>query len=270
MATGRYAVALLILTLVSKSISRPIFIQTTPEKLLKSARPDPTSDGSLPRSVTGDDWYCDSWRYSVETNDAGEWSLVPARCEEYVEEYITGGRYRSDSELVAVDASAFAETVNVSGDGMDAWVFDIDETLLSNVPYYAARGFGSEKYNETSWDEWVDLAEAPALPASLKLYKEVQQQGFTIFLLTGRDESQRNITVKNLHYAGYSNWKRLILRQESDLGKLAIVYKSERRKALEDEGYTIHGSSGDQWSDLSGFAIAARSFKLPNPMYYIA
>ncbi|KAG5547355.1 hypothetical protein RHGRI_013140 [Rhododendron griersonianum] len=163
-----------------------------------------------------------------------------------MEEYVTGGRYRSDSEMVAVDASAFAVTVNVSGDGMDAW------------------------YNETSWDEWVDLAKVPALPASLKLYKEVQQLGFTIFLLTGRDESQRNITVKNLRDAGYSNWKRLILRQESDLGKLAIVYKSERRKALEDEGYTIHESFGDQWSDLSGFAIAVRSFKLPNPMYYVA
>ncbi|KAI8553689.1 hypothetical protein RHMOL_Rhmol05G0036100 [Rhododendron molle] len=289
MATGRYAVALLILALVSKSISRPI-IQTTPEKLLKSARPDPISNGSRARSVTGDDSYCDSWRYSVETNDAGKWSVVPARCEEYVEEYITGGPYRSDSEMVAVDASAFAGTVNVSGDGTDAWVFDIDETLLCNVPYYAHGtitpligflcfcfqrvGLCSVVRNKSTTKRlgtngWI-LAEAPALPASLKLYKEVQQLGFTIFLLTGRGESQRNITVKNLQYAGYSNWTRLILRQESDLGKLAILYKSERRKALEDEGYTIHGSSGDQWSDLSSFAIAARSFKLPNPMYYIA
>ncbi|KAG5547349.1 hypothetical protein RHGRI_013134 [Rhododendron griersonianum] len=175
---------------------------------------------------------------------------------------MNGHRYRYDSDVVAVDASAFAETVNVSGDGMDAWVFDIDETLLSNLPL--------EEFNQTSWDEWVDLAVAPALPASLKLYREVQQLGFTIFLLTGREESQRNVTVKNLKDVGYSNWKRLILRGESDSGTLAIVYKSEKRKEVKDEGYTIHGSSGDQWSDLLGFAIAERSFKLPNPMYYIA
>ena len=56
------------------------------------------------------------------------------------------------------------------------------------------------------------MAEAPALPASLKLYKEVEQLGFTIFLLTGRAEAQRNATVKNLLFAGYSNWERLILR----------------------------------------------------------
>ena len=59
-------------------------------------------------------------------------------------------------------------------------------------------------------------------------------------------------------------------RGTSDAGKLATTYKSEKRKELEDEGYTIHGSSGDQWSDLLGFAVAKRSFKLPNPMYYIA
>lgn len=267
MATGRHVVVLLfLLGLVTKSISRPI-IQTKPENQ-KSAVPDPISDGVRVRS--DDSSFCESWRYSVETNDAGSWSLVPARCEEYVEEYMTGGRYLSDSEVVADDALAFAKTVEVSGDGKDAWVFDIDETLLSNLPLYAANGFGSEKFNETSWNEWVYLAEAPALPASLKFYKEVQQLGFTIFLLTGRDESQRNVTVKNLQYAGYNNWQRLILRGESDNGKLAIIYKSEKRKEVEDEGYTIHGSSGDQWSDLLGFAIAKRSFKLPNPMYYVA
>lgn len=59
-------------------------------------------------------------------------------------------------------------------------------------------------------------------------------------------------------------------RGPSDQGKPAIVYKSEKRTELQDEGYRIHGSSGDQWSDLLGFAIARRSFKLPNPMYYIA
>lgn len=59
-------------------------------------------------------------------------------------------------------------------------------------------------------------------------------------------------------------------RQTSDYGKPAIVYKSERRAELEEQGFRIHGSSGDQWSDLLGLPMAIRSFKLPNPMYYIA
>ncbi|PKI66096.1 hypothetical protein CRG98_013504 [Punica granatum] len=129
--------------------------------------------------------------------------------------------------------------------------------------------FRLEEFDEKSFDAWVDLADAPALPASLSLYEELQQLGFKIFLLTGRSEHQRNVTETNLRRSGYSNWERLILRSASDQGKPATLYKSERRSELKYEGYRLHGSSGDQWSDLLGFAQAQRSFKLPNPMYYI-
>lgn len=206
----------------------------------------------------------------METNDAGYWSVIPARCHDYVVDYMTGDRYISDSEIVAADSLAFAKSVKLAGDGKDAWVFDIDETLLSNLPYYEAYRFGAEPFDEESFDEWVELAEAPALPASLSLYKELEQLGFTIFLLTGRSEYQRNVTEKNLLFAGYKNWEKLLLRGPPDQHKPAIAFKSEKRSDLINEGYIIHGSSGDQWSDLWGFATSQRSFKLPNPMYYIA
>lgn len=70
----------------------------------------------------------------------------------------------------------------------------------------------SEVFDESSFDNWVDLAKAPALSPSLRLYNELQKLGFTVFLLTGRGESQRNATVLNLRSAGYSNWERLFLR----------------------------------------------------------
>lgn len=65
------------------------------------------------------------------------------------------------------------------------------------------------------------------------------------------------------------NYKIHVIRGSDDEGKKATEYKSEKRAELVKQGYTIQGSSGDQWSDLIGFAIAKRSFKLPNPMYYI-
>ncbi|KAE9585696.1 hypothetical protein Lal_00010294 [Lupinus albus] len=216
-----------------------------------------------------DDLYCDSWRLAVETNNIGPWKSVPARCVNFVAKYMGGERYSSDSKVVGKVSSAFAESVELDGDGRDAWVFDIDETLLSNLPYYENNGFGKEIFNETSFNDWVDKAEAPALAASLDLYNELLELGFKIFLLTGRSEHQRNATETNLLLAGYDKWERLILRGSSDQGKLAIIYKSEKRAQLVEEGYRIHGSSGDQWSDLWGHAVASRSFKLPNPMYYI-
>ncbi|KAM1178587.1 hypothetical protein ACFX13_018200 [Malus domestica] len=220
--------------------------------------------------ASDDSLFCDSWRFFVETNDAGTWSNIPSRCVGFVQNYMTGARYPSDSAAVANFSLSFAKGVTIGGDGKDAWVFDIDETLLSNLPYYQAHGFGSETFDEASFDEWVELAEAPALPASLNLYSQLERLGFKIFLLTGRSEYQRNATAKNLLFAGYNNWERLLLRGPSDQGTLATVFKSQKRSDLINEGYRIHGSSGDQWSDLVGFAIAQRSFKLPNPMYYIA
>ncbi|XP_030448644.2 acid phosphatase 1-like [Syzygium oleosum] len=245
---------LLLLDLASASPSQPLI------RLYSGGR----------KFLRDDGLYCESWRLAVETNNAGSWTQIPSRCEQFVPAYMTGERYASDSAVVAKYSSEFAKSVEIAGDGSDAWVFDVDETLLSNLPYYEAHGFGSEVFDDKTFDDWVALADAPALPASLSLYKELQQLGFTIFLLTGRSEHQRNVTEKNLLYAGYSDWERLLLRNADDQGKPAIVYKSERRSELESQGYTIHGSSGDQWSDLLGFAIAKRSFKLPNPMYYIS
>lgn len=58
-------------------------------------------------------------------------------------------------------------------------------------------------------------------------------------------------------------------RDANDQGKLATIYKSEKRGEMEKEGYRILGNSGDQWSDLLGSSMSIRSFKLPNPMYHI-
>lgn len=62
------------------------------------------------------------------------------------------------------------------------------------------------------FDKWVEKARAPAIQPSLKLYEEILGLGFKVFLLTGRSERQRGVTVENLNYAGFQNWDKLILR----------------------------------------------------------
>ncbi|CAH2077606.1 unnamed protein product [Thlaspi arvense] len=156
----------------------------------------PGSDGS--RSAAADT-YCQSWRLAVETNNVGTWDVIPSICVDSVAGYLNGDQYGSDYDIIADYALAFAKTVQISGDGKDVWIFDIDETLLTNIDYYKAHGYG------------------------------------------GPD----------------------------DQGKSATNYKSEQRSKLIEEGFKIRGNTGDQWSDLLGFAVADRSFKVPNPMYYI-
>ncbi|PNX63959.1 acid phosphatase 1-like protein, partial [Trifolium pratense] len=85
---------------------------------------------------------CASWRLGVEAHNIIDWKTVPIECENYVGNYVLGDQYRADSKFVNREGYFYAKTVNVAGDGKDIWVFDIDETTLSNLPYYAKHGFG--------------------------------------------------------------------------------------------------------------------------------
>ncbi|KAL8049944.1 hypothetical protein ABFX02_06G051400 [Erythranthe guttata] len=216
-----------------------------------------------------DELQCTSWRVAGEANNLNPWRTIPEECIDYVKEYIKGKGYEFDLVRVSKIAGAFATSVNLSNDGRDAWIFDIDETLLSNLPYYAAHGYGLEIFDSAKFDEWVETGNAPAIESSLNLYNEVLRLGFKAILLTGRSERHRSITVENLSKAGFCDWEKLILRSTEDHGKTAKEYKSEKRNELVEEGYRILGNSGDQWSDLLGSSVSERSFKLSNPMYYI-
>ena len=85
---------------------------------------------------------CESWRLAVEAYNMRDWKTVPADCEGYVGHYMLGGHYRQDSRVVVDEAVAYAEGLKLGGGGREVWVFDIDETSLSNLPYYATHGFG--------------------------------------------------------------------------------------------------------------------------------
>ncbi|XP_076915027.1 acid phosphatase 1-like [Bidens hawaiensis] len=213
---------------------------------------------------------CSSWRVAVEENKLSPFKTVPTECADYVKEYMSGRDYEIDLEIVSNEAEEFAKSVELKGDGMDAWVFDVDETLLSNLGYYSQHGYGSEIFDHIQFDNWVLEGMAQAIKPSLKLYKEVKKLGFKMFLLTGRAENKRSITINNLTKEGFENWDRLILRGDEDDGKTALVFKSDKRKKITEEGFRIIGNSGDQWSDLIGSYVSMRSFKLSNPMYFIA
>lgn len=90
---------------------------------------------------------CVSWRVAVEANNLKPWKMIPEDCVEYVKEYMLGRLYEIDVETVSNEAVEFAMSIELNEDGMDAWVFDIDETLLSNLPYYAQHGYGYDFFH---------------------------------------------------------------------------------------------------------------------------
>ncbi|KAI5060018.1 hypothetical protein GOP47_0024438 [Adiantum capillus-veneris] len=215
---------------------------------------------------------CRSWRFNVDVNNLHGWSVVPHKCEDDVEDYMTSSAYHEDVSEALDEALTYARTFMYSADYNAsiryAWIFAVDETSLSNVHYYKNHKYGAEAFNDTLFNKWVELAKAPALEATLDLFDSLKDWGYCLFFLSGRNESQRSATIKNLVKVGYTDYEALILRQTDDIGVNATFYKSSKRKSLEDLGYTIVGNVGDQWSDFTGDSTGNRVFKLPNPMYY--
>ncbi|CAL4910011.1 unnamed protein product [Urochloa decumbens] len=180
---------------------------------------------------------CDSWQFAVETNTLRDWKTIPAWCEKYVGNYMMGGHYRRDSAVVVDEAIAYAERFKLSGNGKEVWVFDVDETTLSNLPYYAKHGFGAEPYDWTKFGAYVQEASAPALPESLRLYKRLQSLGIKPVILTGRREDKREATAKNLARQGYTGYEKLLLNVRVDASCVTTRWPAGRtHKCMQASG----------------------------------
>ncbi|KAF3791899.1 Acid phosphatase 1 [Nymphaea thermarum] len=213
--------------------------------------------------------YCESWKINVELHNIRKYRVVPQECVEYIGKYMTSTQYKTDVQRAAEQVVLYiTENFVLDEDGKDAWIFDIDDTLLSTVPYYKNHQFGGEKLNITLLEKWMKNGKAPPLKPTLCLYNHIKRAGLKIFLVSGRNEHLRDATVDNLLKVGYAGWTSLILRGDEDAGKTAESFKAEQRNKIVAEGYRIWGVVADQWSSLLGYSTGLRTFKLPNPMYY--
>ncbi len=178
------------------------------------------------------------------------------------------GCYGRDLDVQAGRAIAFLSrrAARNSGTKKLAVVFDIDETTLSNYPEMLKNDF---EFNSKAFDDWVNTASATAIPGTLNIYKEAKRLGVAVFFLTGRPESEREATARNLRTQGFDGWQELILRGPGQTQSTAVRYKSAERARIAAQGYRIILNVGDQWSDLRGQPEAEYSVKYPNPYYFI-
>jgi hypothetical protein len=86
--------------------------------------------------------FCLSWRLAVETNNELPWRTVPNQCSQYVEDYLIHGQYERDLELIMEQALNYVDGIPLIGDGMDAWILDVDDTCISNIYYYKTKNYG--------------------------------------------------------------------------------------------------------------------------------
>ncbi|KFK27743.1 hypothetical protein AALP_AA8G423400 [Arabis alpina] len=263
------SLSLLFLLAASVSQGRPSITEPKLIELLTSTNLVETEADLLEKqqlSINYPD--CRSWHYGVETSNIINFQTVPANCKDYVEDYlVTSQQYRHDSKTVCKEAYFYAKGLALKNDTVNVWIFDLDETLLSNIPFYAYFGYGTEKHDPETFKKWLEFGKVPELPETLHLYKNLIEIGIEPVLLTERYEELAEVTLKNLKAAGYTYWKHVLFKPNGSNTKIAN-FKSKERAKLVKSGYTIIGNIGDQWADFAKGRPGRRTFKLPNPLYY--
>jgi len=146
--------------------------------------------------------------------------------------------------------------------------------------------------------QFVTDQKFPAVPGMVAMATAAADEGYAVFFLTGRGAAQEAATLGNLagdgvgEDAGYPQPTALVNGEDGLFTKPAVAdypdylkaacateiatgascttihYKSATRAHIESLGYDIVANFGDQFSDLKG-GSADRTFKLPNPNYFL-
>jgi len=193
---------------------------------------------------------------------------IKAKLKQYHECTCTCGCYAKDLEHQADRAIAILRTRAASHrtDEKLAMVLDIDETSLSNYTEMVKADFA---FDSAVFNAWLNEAKAPAIPGTLRLYQEAEKLGVSVFFITGRSDTTRAATERNLREQGFDHWQQLYMRSAAQSSEPMLVFKSGERGEVVAQGYRIVLNVGDQWSDDKGKPQSEFFVKYPNPFYFI-
>lgn len=177
--------------------------------------------------------------------------------------------------------------------GTKAILLDVDDTSLATWNYEI---FSNWAFNPTTNGQFVTDQRFPAVPGMVDMVRTAEREGYAIFFLTGRGAAQEPATLGNLTEDGvgvdagypkptglpngedglftkpavadYPDYLKAACANDPNGSCTTIHYKSATRAHIESLGFDIVANFGDQFSDLKG-GFADRTFKLPNPNYYL-
>ena len=125
--------------------------------------------------------------------------------------YHDSGQWAAEQARVARDAERWLVARVAMGKSQKlAAVFDIDETSLANYPAMKRDDFGfildgpctPGGKDACGMRAWIAQGRDAAIPGTLALYKRARSLGVAVFFITGRNETLRPGTVKNLRAVG--------------------------------------------------------------------
>jgi hypothetical protein len=202
------------------------------------------------------------------------------------------GNYAKEAAAVAADGKRYLARGRYTH-RTKAILLDVDDTTLATYNYEIASNWA---FNPTTNADFVLGQKFPAVPGMVDMAKAAEREGYAIFFLTGRGAAQETATLGNLTadgvgvdagypkpttlrdgedglftkptLANYPDYLKAACAGDAGGACTTIHYKSATRAHIESLGYEIVANFGDQFSDLKG-GHADRTFKLPNPSYFL-
>jgi 5'-nucleotidase (lipoprotein e(P4) family) len=163
-----------------------------------------------------------------------------------------------------------------------AIIVDLDETILDNSRNEGMLVKNRINFNQKDWTDWVNRAEAEAVPGSVEFLRYAAAHGVTVFYVTNRRDNQKAGTAENLKKLGFPNVSDQTLLVQTDLNTSS---KESRRQSVGTK-YRIVLLMGDDLNDFAAVfensktvesrvqeadrnkdQFGTRFIMLPNPMY---
>ncbi len=159
-------------------------------------------------------------------------------------------------------------------------VLDLDETVLDNSAYSAKNIKNGKNWSQKTWDEWVNMAEAEALPGAKEFLEFASKNKVHIYYISDRYDYQLDATLRNLEKLGIPVQDRnhILLKEKSDKSG-----KNNRREQVKKHTNLImlFGDNLSDFDDFSTKSVEDRNEKVeklgkefgdkfiifPNPMY---
>lgn len=137
-----------------------------------------------------------------------------------------------------------ANEIKEKGQLPSAVVLDIDETVLDNSAFEARLVQNEENYTPQGWAEWVNEANAPALPGAVDFIKFAKKNGIDVYLISNRKEELLSPTLENLKKTGID------IAADHVLLKTDISNKDARRAKVK-KTHKVILYVGDQLTDFA-------------------
>ena len=84
-----------------------------------------------------------------------------------------------------------------------AVIVDVDETVLDNSPYQVRLIREDGRFEDATWNAWVDEARATAVAGAPEFAQAAAKRGITMIYLTNREHAKSAVTRRNLEAVGF-------------------------------------------------------------------